>query len=193
MKQKLKSEQTIRKIKESSLKLFAKKGYTAASVEDIMKEAGYTKGAFYAHFKSKEELFLQIMDERMYEHQSNLMGLFEKEDEKVINEIDNLLNQLIQQTEKEQWAAIFFEFLANANRSENVRLRMARMYEEWREFLVRLFSTLQQKDLIQKTIDPQLIAQTVIALFDGFNIQAHVDSKVDSRRQIQIISSLLKK
>ena len=35
-----------------------------ASVDEVAEEAGYTKGAFYANFKSKEELFLAMLDER---------------------------------------------------------------------------------------------------------------------------------
>jgi len=38
--------------------VFAEKGYEAASVADLAAAAGYTKGALYAHFDSKEELFL---------------------------------------------------------------------------------------------------------------------------------------
>jgi AcrR family transcriptional regulator len=42
-------------------RVFAAKGYEAASVMDLAKEAGFTKGALYAHFSSKEELFLAVI------------------------------------------------------------------------------------------------------------------------------------
>ena len=47
----------------ATAKLVGERGFEAASVADIAKEAGYTKGAFYAHFPSKEELFAALIDE----------------------------------------------------------------------------------------------------------------------------------
>ena len=43
--------------------VFADKGYEAASVADLASAAGYTKGALYAHFPSKEALFLAVIED----------------------------------------------------------------------------------------------------------------------------------
>lgn len=51
------------KIKETSVNLFSKKGYEGTSVRDITKSLGITPAALYAHFSSKEELFLEILRE----------------------------------------------------------------------------------------------------------------------------------
>lgn len=51
-------EETIQKILDASLKLFLEKGYEETTVLDIIAEmGGLTRGAFYHHFKSKEEVF----------------------------------------------------------------------------------------------------------------------------------------
>jgi AcrR family transcriptional regulator len=55
------SEETREAILSASLKLFAKKGFTSTSVDDIGRAAGITKGAVYWHFKSKDELFSAIL------------------------------------------------------------------------------------------------------------------------------------
>jgi len=44
------------KILEAALSLFRAKGYAATSVDDLCRQAGVTKGAFFHHFRSKEEL-----------------------------------------------------------------------------------------------------------------------------------------
>src|SRR2546421_10978385 len=49
---------------EAAGKIFSRQGLQQASIDDVAEEAGYTKGAFYANFKSKEELFLAMLDER---------------------------------------------------------------------------------------------------------------------------------
>ncbi|WP_235782114.1 TetR/AcrR family transcriptional regulator [Paenibacillus senegalensis] len=56
-------EQTKRKVAEAARELFALKGYTATSIEDIVAETGSSKGNIYYHFKSKEGLFLYLLDE----------------------------------------------------------------------------------------------------------------------------------
>lgn len=58
-----KAEQTRADLLAAAAKVFAERGYEAASVADLAKEAGYTKGALYSHFASKEELFLALVAE----------------------------------------------------------------------------------------------------------------------------------
>ena len=48
---------TKRKIFETSMKLFAEKGYEATSIEEITATVGVAKGTLYYHFSSKEEIF----------------------------------------------------------------------------------------------------------------------------------------
>ena len=45
-----------RKLLDSALRLIRAQGYSATSVDDLCAAAGVTKGAFFHHFKSKEEL-----------------------------------------------------------------------------------------------------------------------------------------
>lgn len=47
---------------QSAIKLFAKKGFSATSVQEIAKNAGISKGAFYLHFSSKDELLFALFD-----------------------------------------------------------------------------------------------------------------------------------
>ena len=48
---------TKRKIFETSMKLFADKGYDATSIEEITATVGVAKGTLYYHFSSKEEIY----------------------------------------------------------------------------------------------------------------------------------------
>ena len=54
---------TKRKIFETSMKLFAKKGYEATSIEEITATVGVAKGTLYYHFSSKEEIFNFLVEE----------------------------------------------------------------------------------------------------------------------------------
>ncbi|MFW9958100.1 MAG: TetR/AcrR family transcriptional regulator [Candidatus Odinarchaeota archaeon] len=48
------------KILQSAKNLFSRKGYHETSMDDIVKESGFSKGAIYSHFDSKESLFLEL-------------------------------------------------------------------------------------------------------------------------------------
>ncbi len=52
---------TRAEIFEHAARLFRLRGYAATNIDDIMLAAGLTRGAFYAHFKSKDELFAEVV------------------------------------------------------------------------------------------------------------------------------------
>lgn len=54
-------EATRKKILHSAAQLFAEKGFQKVSIDQVMKDAGLTRGCFYAHFKSKSVLYQQAL------------------------------------------------------------------------------------------------------------------------------------
>lgn len=62
-------EETVQKILDASLKLFLEKGYEETTVLDIIGQmGGLTRGAFYHHFKSKEEVFDTLCEKLFYDN-----------------------------------------------------------------------------------------------------------------------------
>lgn len=53
---------TMQRMQVTGLELFYRKGYYNTSVDDILKELSLSKGAFYYHFDSKEDFFIQIIE-----------------------------------------------------------------------------------------------------------------------------------
>lgn len=77
---------TKRKIFETSMKLFADKGYDATSVEEITATVGVAKGTLYYHFSSKEEIFNFLVEEGM----KLLHNSVEIKTEKLTSSIDKI-------------------------------------------------------------------------------------------------------
>jgi TetR/AcrR family transcriptional regulator, transcriptional repressor for nem operon len=78
------------KIIHESLKLFSLNGFLSTSILDIISAAETSKGGFYNHFTSKEDLFYQVLDEsRKIWREKNLDGLDQAED--AIGKITQLL------------------------------------------------------------------------------------------------------
>src|ERR1700722_2665185 len=64
-------DQTTQRLLDAAQKLIAKKGLSAASVEDIAEAAGYTRGAFYSNFNSKGDLFIELLRR---DHESHIQA-----------------------------------------------------------------------------------------------------------------------
>ena len=57
------TEATRRALLRSARRIFARDGFEASRIEDIAAAIGHTRGAFYAHFKTKEDLFFVLLEE----------------------------------------------------------------------------------------------------------------------------------
>ena len=71
---------TRQRLLEAAAAVFARRGYAAASVEEIAREAGYSTGAIYWHFEGKDELFLAMATEFAVDRVRELTGVIGDED-----------------------------------------------------------------------------------------------------------------
>jgi AcrR family transcriptional regulator len=58
--------ETRKRLLDAAERVFLRQGMQGSSVEEIAAEAGFTRGAFYSNFKSKEELFVELLQDRVY-------------------------------------------------------------------------------------------------------------------------------
>jgi AcrR family transcriptional regulator len=119
-----KQAHTRRCLMRSASKLFAERGLQNASIDDVAEDAGYTKGAFYANFASKEELFLEMLDERFAERAEEIERLIAGEGsdaEKAVRAGEDITRML---TADPQWRRLLFEFTAYAVRNEEFRKQL---------------------------------------------------------------------
>lgn len=80
---------------DSAIKLFAIKGFSSTSIQEIVTESGISKGAFYLYFKSKDALLFSIFDYYFNEINKNI-SQFDHEDlvprEKFCKQLNSLIN-----------------------------------------------------------------------------------------------------
>lgn len=74
-RQQARTEATRRKLLAAAEKIFARSGYEAARLEDIATAAGYTRGAFYANFESKEDIFFALLEDWISEKLRSITSL----------------------------------------------------------------------------------------------------------------------
>ena len=106
---------------QSAAKVFARRGLQQASIDEVAEDAGFTKGAFYANFKSKEELFLAMLDERFAKRIEDIEHVVASDGsavQKARRGGDQFARMLGADPE---WERLFFEFSAYAASDEEFR------------------------------------------------------------------------
>lgn len=101
------------KIVHESLKLFSLKGFLSTSIHDIIEASNTSKGGFYNHFASKEDLFFHVLDEaRRIWREKNLSGLdeIEKPVEKITKLLENFRDKYLKDIENFPGGCIFITF-----------------------------------------------------------------------------------
>jgi AcrR family transcriptional regulator len=185
-------QDTQRRLLEAGLDVFGHKGYAAASVNEIVRQAGCSKGAFYCHFASKEDFFFTILERRL---QGN-MARFQEQCPWKGNCAQWLLDTLQTMagfTETDPtWRALSIEFMAHGIRDRRVGQRIAHMHQRFRQFLA---DTLRHSEAFlnqRMAADPEVIAATVTALLDGVIMHSSIEPKtLPAAEFIQHIQPLL--
>lgn len=77
---------TVQKIKAAALRLFARNGYDGVPLSDIAKEVGLKTPSLYAHFKSKDDLFLAVFEECLSVHTDRMTQLLARREGSTIEQ-----------------------------------------------------------------------------------------------------------
>ena len=119
---------------------FVSRGFHASSVDEVAERAGYTKGAVYSNFASKEDLFFAVYERRVERVLTEVVpGLRQAGAE---SGFDWLATATIERRDRDDgWLAVFFEFWAHALRHPELRERFAAIHAR---FLEPLTEGLQQ-------------------------------------------------
>ena len=120
--------------------VFAEKGFTPATLDDIAHAAGYTKGAIYKHFATKEDLFLAVSDRywrRYFDNFAEVMLAAKKVTARELDEIATRWRQLSEDRGAEH-AALGHEFTLYLLRNPEARERVAKPIVEMYVSMIKL-------------------------------------------------------
>jgi AcrR family transcriptional regulator len=139
LSRKQKQARTRTCLMESAARIFARRGLDQASIDEVAADAGYTKGAFYANFKSKEELFLAMLDERFAERVRELDQVLAS-DGTVEEQAREVGASFMRQVSADpEWQRLFLEFAAYAARNEDFRQELVTRYRALRSRMAEAF------------------------------------------------------
>lgn len=177
----------------AATELFARHGYHGTSVDMVAGSAGYTKGAVYSNFESKEELFLALLDQRMAESVAGLertvAGTEPAERSRAVGEQRGSLPVY-----DRDWVLLELEFALYAARNDDVRERMGRRQAESARRIVALVERhFAESGIGGEVAAPDDVAQLLIAAADGLALMELTRPEVDGGRLLALLVRLLER
>jgi AcrR family transcriptional regulator len=171
--------ETRQALLDAAATVFVERGLLGASVEAIAGEAGYTRGAFYSNFDSKEQLFAELLQERVYSRY-RAMSERAKEPEGERPSLREVGEQLaaIQGEREGQWLfRLWLELLAHAGRDADFRKIAARFWRANRQQSAEAIESAFAEAGKQPPAPADHLATAMIALDIGLAIQHFADPR----------------
>jgi AcrR family transcriptional regulator len=124
--------QTREELLAAGYQLFRKSGFHGTSLDQVATAAGYTKGAVYSNFASKEDLFFAVYERRVEEALARSREFLEGASAEAPLE---LTRRVLTDSDR-GWMAVFFEFWAHVLRTPDLRARFLALHRRAQEPLV---------------------------------------------------------
>lgn len=157
---------------DGALKLFSTRGYDHATIDDISQEAGYSKGAYYFHFSTKEDILLELLRRWSEDRASGLAAVAGSDGAR---DLRATLEALFSYERERRWPGMLLEFWAQSMRNDEVKKRLSQVYGAWRQELAAAFAQAAQTGAL-RVASADEAAAIALAAHDGYAVQLAIGS-----------------
>ena len=126
-KHELRTKETRARLLQAAETIFVRDGYEGAELGEIAALAGRTKGAIYAQFKSKEDIFLALIEEREKCYRAQMEKVFARSTS-IEENIAAVRNFYLQRAADQAWSLLLLEFKLFAMRHPESKQRLQSFY-----------------------------------------------------------------
>ncbi|WJE55681.1 TetR/AcrR family transcriptional regulator (plasmid) [Bacillus cereus] len=190
-------EETKKKIIDSGFQLLADKGYDAMSIDDIMKGTGRTKGSFYVHFKSKEDLLHEVIRTRLDREFNHIVEETLKELSNKICNVQLVLKQLMHRVhmgtggvERPLWSSAYYQIIVLSQKNQIIQDWLRKQYHAWVNFMSQIIRKGQELGQIRTDIDVRVMVNMFISLLEGYELRSMIDPEIDVYEQLKLVELL---
>ena len=175
---------TRRRLMNAAAEVFGEKGFRAASLNDVADRAGYTIGAVYSNFASKDELFRALMIERLNMFEAGLAALADgslrpsQPDLSLDDRIELQLDRIVAGEDgvPSRWWRLLYEYRAYAAADPDAWAELAALERRCRELMAQDIERVSADLGLIPTIPPIELAELTMALVDGLRA-AHAEGR----------------
>jgi AcrR family transcriptional regulator len=172
--------------------VFARNGFHGSTLKEVAATAGFSKGAVYSNFKSKDDLFLELLDERIERQFAVVAEVLDSgshEQAEQLPRIRDLIGSIQSTFWDDNWSALYLEFVLYARRNPEAKGKLAATAQRSRAFVQELIEhEYEGKKGKYPTRD---LAEISLALFNGLGVNQLVDPSAITEQTIDIMLALL--
>jgi AcrR family transcriptional regulator len=174
------TEATRRALLDSARRIFARDGFEACRIEDVAAATGHTRGAFYAHFRTKEDLFFALLEQEVRRRVEQIRRALARCS--TAAERRAALRQFfVSRITDRRWAMLMVEFKLFAVRHSRLRPRLAATHRRIRAS-VRIEGVDEKPDWIKAALE---------AVLTGFSLEHAYDPlRLSKRQAIEMLGTL---
>jgi AcrR family transcriptional regulator len=177
------TDATRRALLDAARRIFARDGFEAARIEDIASATGHTRGAFYAHFSSKEDLFFALFEQEAGDRLRDLRSVLERCAD-AEGRLQALRKFYVGRVSDRQWVMLALEFKLFALRHPKLRARLARTHRRIRESLkIETISKLIPELMKDRRESRELRRVALEATLNGLVLEHAYDPETISQTQ----------
>ena len=166
------SEETRTHILEAAVKQFSVNGYNKASVDNICEQAGVSKGAFYHHFKTKQDLFIALLDGWLHIFDQAIEASKNQPVPETFHKLTEFFPYIFETAGEN--LPMFLEFWLQASRDETIWEASVAPYRRYHKYFVSLIKR-GIKEGSFTDVDPDLAARLIISAAMGLLLQSLLD------------------
>jgi AcrR family transcriptional regulator len=171
-----KQAETRQLLLEAAEEVFRRRGFAGATVEEITKTAGFSRGAFYSNFESREQLFIELLHKRVYDEFTRMLERTPRK-KSARAQMRSTAREFARRYEHgERWLfELWLECLAYAARHPEFASLPATFWRGNRELTARIVDRTFAQVGERPPIDSKHLATALTALDIGLAIQNLVD------------------
>lgn len=160
----------------AALRVFARRGYREAGVDEIAAEAGYSKGALYWHFSGKADLFAALLEERVDAPVREKVGLLASAPPERDMSVEASRTFARQFAEEREALLLEREYWSLAIRDPELRARYAeRQSELRRELAAAMEARARHLGTPDLTMPAEDVARIVMSVIGGLGIEELIE------------------
>jgi AcrR family transcriptional regulator len=172
-------EQTRRYLLEAASRVFTERGFHGATLDEVAAAAGFTKGAVYSNFKSKDDLFLALLEYRTEQEMANLRAIIDASEvppEARLSDFAALGRT--DPTAAEDWTVLYAEFRLYALRNPPARERLAELDRAAARSIAEMIEEGRRRQGLVVAEPAEEMARIVLAMFHGVSQMRALDPDV---------------
>ena len=178
-------------IMSAALSVVVAKGYDQSRMDDIVEKSQLSKGAIYWYYKSKEEVYLSLVDYWFLQYSSGVVDTLQQQ-ESASDQLKALFDFFIEQFDKNPATfKLLVEFWRLAGLNPDFNAKLQQIYSDFLEYIIEIIKVGVANGEF-KNVEPRITALSILINIEGINWFTLFDkSGVEAHEYIDTISNFI--